>query len=63
LSLQHNHRVGTSRLHLGLLLNLLIGSIPGILFGTLIATRSPELFLRLMIAAVLLIVSVKLLAG
>jgi uncharacterized membrane protein YfcA len=48
---------------LWLLLNLLIGSIPGILFGTLIATRSPELFLRLMIAAILLIVSVKLLAG
>jgi uncharacterized membrane protein YfcA len=46
-----------------LLLSLLCGSIPGILLGTLIATRSPELFLRLMIAAILLIVSFKLLSS
>jgi uncharacterized membrane protein YfcA len=44
-----------------LLLNLLCGSIPGILIGTLIATRSPELFLRIAIAAILLLVSLKLL--
>jgi uncharacterized membrane protein YfcA len=43
-----------------LLLNLLTGSIPGILIGTFIATKSPELFLRSMIAAILLIVSLKL---
>jgi uncharacterized membrane protein YfcA len=46
-----------------LLLSLLSGSIPGILLGTLIATRSPELFLRLMIAAILLVVSLKLLSS
>jgi uncharacterized membrane protein YfcA/predicted porin len=44
-----------------LLLNLLMGSIPGILLGTLIATRSSELFLRIVIAAILLLVSLKLL--
>jgi uncharacterized membrane protein YfcA len=46
-----------------LLLNLLCGSIPGILLGTTIATRSPEPFLRLMIAAILLTVSLKLLVS
>jgi uncharacterized membrane protein YfcA len=46
-----------------LLLNLLAGSIPGILIGTIVATRSPDLFLRLVIAAILLLVSLKLLVS
>ena len=46
---------------LKLLGNLLIGSIPGILIGTLIAIRSPEVLLRGLIAAVLMVVSLKLL--
>jgi len=49
--------------HFPLLLNLLCGSIPGILIGTLIATRSPELLLRIVIAAILLLVSLKLLVS
>jgi uncharacterized membrane protein YfcA len=46
-----------------LLISLLAGSIPGILVGTLIATRSPEIVLRGAIALVLGCVSVKLLAS
>jgi len=44
-----------------LLISLLVGSIPGVLVGALIATKSPEIVLRSAIAAVLGCVSVKLL--
>ena len=44
-----------------LLLNLLIGSIPGILIGTLIAHKSPEVYMRAVIAVILAVVSIKLL--
>lgn len=46
-----------------LLVSLLIGSIPGILIGTLIATKSPETVLRGLIAGVLVMVSLKLLTS
>jgi uncharacterized membrane protein YfcA len=57
---------GTGHLLMGnvemrLLVNLLIGSIPGILVGTLIAAKSPEMLMRAAIAIILVIVSVKLL--
>lgn len=57
---------GTGHLLMGnvemkLLINLLMGSIPGILVGTLIATKSPEMLLRAIIAVILVVVSVKLL--
>jgi uncharacterized protein len=45
----------------GLLFNLLIGSIPGILVGTLIAHKSPEVLMRATIAVILVVVSIKLL--
>jgi uncharacterized membrane protein YfcA len=44
-----------------LLLNLLIGSIPGIIVGTLVATKSPDMLLRAAIAMILVLVSIKLL--
>ena len=44
-----------------LLLNLLIGSIPGIIVGTLVATKSPDMVLRAAIAMILVFVSIKLL--
>ncbi len=44
-----------------LLLSLLIGSIPGICLGTLIATRSPHTVLRVVISAILAVVSIRLL--
>jgi uncharacterized membrane protein YfcA len=46
---------------MSLLTNLLLGSIPGILVGTLIASKSPEMFLRAAIAVILVGVSIKLL--
>jgi uncharacterized membrane protein YfcA len=57
---------GLGHLYMGnvqfpLLLNLLIGSIPGILVGTLIAHKSPEVYMRAVIAVILAVVSVKLL--
>jgi uncharacterized membrane protein YfcA len=57
---------GTGHLLMGnvdmsLLTNLLLGSIPGILVGTLIASKSPEMFLRAAIAVILVGVSIKLL--
>jgi uncharacterized membrane protein YfcA len=57
---------GTGHLLMGnvemkLLVNLLMGSIPGILVGTLIATKSPEMLLRAIIAVILTLVSIKLL--
>jgi uncharacterized membrane protein YfcA len=44
-----------------LLINLLMGSIPDILVGTLIASKSPEMLMRGAIAVILVAVSVKLL--
>lgn len=57
---------GTGHLLMGnvdmkLLLNLLLGSIPGILVGTLINSKSPEKVMRATIAVILSGVSVKLL--
>jgi uncharacterized membrane protein YfcA len=57
---------GTGHLLMGnvdmkLLLNLLLGSIPGILVGTLIGSKSPEKVMRATIAVILSGVSVKLL--
>jgi uncharacterized membrane protein YfcA len=40
---------------------LITGSIPGIIFGSLLATRVPERVMRPILAAVLLVVAVKLL--
>ncbi len=45
-----------------LLLSLLVGSIPGIAIGSLLATRVPERVLRPILAAVLAVVGVRLLA-
>jgi uncharacterized membrane protein YfcA len=44
-----------------LLLNLLVGSIPGILIGSLISHKSPEVYMRAVIATILVGVSAKLL--
>jgi len=57
---------GLGHLYMGnvdlkLLANLLMGSIPGIVIGTLIAIKSPEVLLRAVIAVVLGTVSFKLL--
>jgi len=43
------------------LINLLLGSIPGVLIGTLIASKSPDMLLRAIIAVILVVVSIKLL--
>ena len=51
--------MGNVDLHL--LGNLLIGSIPGVLIGTLIASKANETFLRTAIALILTVVSGKLL--
>ncbi|MDQ2877651.1 MAG: sulfite exporter TauE/SafE family protein [Pseudomonadota bacterium] len=45
----------------GLLLSLLIGSVPGIIIGSLLATRTPDRVLSPILAAVLAIVGVRLL--
>lgn len=45
-----------------LLLNLLIGSIPGVAVGSLLSTRSPDHILRPALAAVLLASGIKLLS-
>jgi uncharacterized membrane protein YfcA len=57
---------GTGHLLMGnvemkLLINLLLGSIPGILVGTLIASKSPAMLMRATIAVILMVVSSKLL--
>ena len=46
-----------------IMLALLIGSIPGIILGSLLATRSSDTVLRPILAVTLLIVSVRLLAA
>jgi len=45
-----------------LLVNLLIGSVPGVLLGALISTRAPLTFIRYAIAIVLGAVSIKMLS-
>jgi hypothetical protein len=57
---------GTGHLMMGnvdlpLLGNLLLGSIPGIVAGTLLGSKAPEKLLRVLIAIVLMAVGVKLL--
>jgi uncharacterized membrane protein YfcA len=49
--------------HFGLLLNLLIGSIPAVIVGSLLSSRAPDNLLRPALAAVLLVSSVKLLTS
>ena len=46
---------------LGLLGNLLIGSIPGIILGSYLATRARDAVVRIALASVLVIVGVRLL--
>ena len=46
-----------------LMLALLVGSIPGIIVGSLVSTRSSDALLRPVLAVTLLIVSVRLLIG
>lgn len=48
---------------LGLLATLLAGSIPGILVGSLISTRAPELVLRMLIALALVAAGAKMLSA
>jgi uncharacterized membrane protein YfcA len=48
--------------NLALLVNLLIGSIPGVVAGSLLSTRSPDQVLRPALAVVLMISGYKLLA-
>jgi uncharacterized protein len=50
--------IGT--VNLALLISLLIGSLPGIVLGSLVAPRAPERALRLLLAAVLALVGVRL---
>ena len=45
---------------LGLLLSLLVGSLPGIVLGSMLSSRAPEVLLRNVLAATLVIVGVKL---
>jgi uncharacterized membrane protein YfcA len=45
-----------------LLINLLVGSIPGVIAGSLLSTRSPDHILRPALAAVLLVSGLKLLS-
>lgn len=46
---------------LALLINLLIGSIPGVIAGSLLSSRAPDGLLRLALAAVLVVSGVRLL--
>jgi uncharacterized membrane protein YfcA len=46
--------------NLKLLINLLLGSIPGVIIGSLVANRAPAGFLRAAISLILVAVSVKL---
>lgn len=47
----------------GLLFNLLVGSVPGVIIGSLLSSRAPDHWLRPALAAVLLVSGVKLLAS
>ena len=44
----------------GLLLSLLVGSIPGVIFGSIVASRAPDAVLRSALASTLALVGVKL---
>ena len=44
-----------------LLFNLLVGSIPGVIVGSLLSSRAPDKYLRPALAAVLLVSGIKLL--
>ena len=46
----------------GLLLNLLAGSIPGVIVGAMLSSRSPDHILRPALASVLLVSGLKLLS-
>ena len=48
---------------LTLMFALLVGSIPGIIIGSLLATRSSDAVLRPVLAVTLLVVSVRLLTA
>jgi uncharacterized membrane protein YfcA len=48
--------------NVSLLLALLVGSIPGVIVGSLLSTRAPDRILRPALAAVLLISGIKLLS-
>ncbi len=45
----------------GLLVNLLAGSIPGVIIGSLLSSRSPERFVQFALAAILMVSGVRLL--
>jgi len=45
----------------GLLVNLLLGSVPGVLLGSVISSRAPQAFLRVAIALVLGAVAIRML--
>jgi uncharacterized membrane protein YfcA len=47
--------------HVALLLNLLVGSIPAVVVGSLLSSRAPDRVLRPALAAVLLVSGIKLL--
>jgi uncharacterized membrane protein YfcA len=47
----------------GMLLSLLIGSVPGIALGSYLSARAPETLLRNLLAAVLVLVGVRLVAA
>jgi uncharacterized membrane protein YfcA len=49
--------------NLVLLVNLLIGSLPGVVIGSLLSTRSPDYVLRPVLAVVLIISGYKLVTG
>lgn len=46
----------------GLMLSLLVGSIPGIIIGSLLSSRSSDSLLRLILAVTLLVVGIRLIA-
>ena len=46
---------------LGLLVNLLAGSIPGVIIGSLLSSRSPERLVQYALAAILMVSGVRLL--
>ena len=45
----------------GLVGSLLVGSLPGVVIGSLVSFRAPDIVLRLTLASVLLVTSVRLL--
>jgi uncharacterized membrane protein YfcA len=49
--------------HVGLLLNLLIGSLPAVIVGSLLSSRAPDRLLRPALALVLVVVGTKLLTS